>query len=76
MKPRTGDTVECVMEVLGVTGCIPFFHKGETGEVTIVRSYVKGEYIYLSNNSTTIVDSVSLQDFKAHFQIIERLEDA
>lgn len=75
MKPRTGDTVECVMEVEGWCSALPFFRVGEIGKVTIVRSYVDGEFIYVRNIEDEQVDSIPLQDFKAHFQIIERLED-
>lgn len=75
MKPRTGDTVQCVMEINGATDGRCFFIRGELGEVTIVRPYVKGEFIYLCNCKNGVVDSVSLQDFKSHFQIIERNED-
>jgi hypothetical protein len=76
MKPRSGDIVECVMPLYSGKACgHTFFPKGDQGEVTIVRPYVKGEYIYVRNLRTGEVDSTPLEMFKSHFQIVKREED-
>ncbi len=76
MKPRSGDLVECVMPLWsGTRQGAEFFLKGDQGEVTIVKPYVKGEYIYVRNLRTGEVDSTPLQMFKSHFQIIARKDD-
>ena len=76
MKPRSGDTVECIAPLYsGAHGEYKYFNVGEQGKVTIVKPYVKGEYIYIENFRTGEVDTAPLEMFKSHFKIVARKDD-
>lgn len=77
MKPRSGDKVMCVARLFsGAPDCrVTWFAPKQLGTVTVVKPYVKGEYIYVANDATNEIDTVPLEMFKSHFQIVARKDD-